>query len=200
MIRNRFRWRRYVGADIVHGIETEIKTRFYLVHSVQISMQYHFFFHGTTRCEIFVWRFTSVKSAFSTNLHYYAIHTYTTPYIVPPIYFAIRLYYIVWFTPRIESHDPPRFDREMIRGVRCMYLTGCASVCLPTWMTRSSSIAVGGSEDDEEEEEEGRWRKGSRLRCSALRIRSVAISYSRLYMNTREDAGPRTLDIEAKVR
>lgn len=49
---------------------------------------------------------------------------------VRPIHFAIRLYYIARFTPRIESHDPPRVrsDSDTCK----VYLPAC----LPTWMTR----------------------------------------------------------------
>lgn len=83
-----------------------------------------------------VYRIPTAKRALLTNVHYAAAaHKYTYRICmysdaVRPIHFAIRLYYIARFTPRIESHDPPRVRSG---SDTCkVYLPAC----LPTWMTR----------------------------------------------------------------
>lgn len=51
------------------------------------------------------------------------------------IHFAIRLYYIARFTPRIESHDPPPplVPRVRLGSDMCkVYL--CLPACLPGWL------------------------------------------------------------------
>lgn len=96
------------------------------------------------------------RDALLTNVHYAAAaHKYTCrvcmyPDAVRPIHFAIRLYYIARFTPRIESHDPllPTPPRVRSDSDTCkVYLP----VCLPTWMTRYLRMRKGRGEGSKRE-------------------------------------------------
>jgi len=92
-------------------------------------------FSVTCKIHLMVYRISTVKRALLTNVHYAVAHKYVCrvciyPDTVRPIHFAIRLYYIARFTPRIESHDPSRVRSG---SDTCkVYLPACLS----TWMTR----------------------------------------------------------------
>lgn len=123
--------------------------------------------NSSTTCEthLTVGCMPTAKKVLLTNVHYTATaaHEYIPCKVLemyragPPIHFAIRLYYIARFTPRIESHDPlsplglPReFDRAPICA-RCISLPAC----LPAYLDDSISSLKG-----EGGELGGRWRWG----------------------------------------
>lgn len=118
--------------SIVDIVKTEIKARFCAAPGGRRDDEFLRETHLTVVCMPTAEKERDREGVLLTNVHYTArvylcVWRYVCTDAVRPIHFAIRLYYIARFTPRIESHDPPRVRSSP--DTCKVYL--CPSACLP---------------------------------------------------------------------